>query len=331
MVSVGKPNNDTYLCHTWDSVAKKWVQDHVTTVKEEIDISGVAATVVTCNVTKMVEIALFKGPPRPEPTTAAPSTVAPSTVAATTVAAANGSVATTAAAPSNNTSNVTASTAAPVVDVNATTAASTVPVTTAAATTTTLAPENIPQLVSFTIAYPKANCTAKLNASTNGTFQANIRSQIASAAGVQASALQKFNLTCASINVEFQLVKDPSSGSVADMAKKIEDKVKAGTMQVTIDGQTATADTSSFTAVKDPSYPTPAPVVPKPKDDDDDLSAGAIVGIVIAVIALVVIVIVVVYVCCVKKNTRKQGAVRPTAQDQVEMTGNSNKAYTDYP
>ena len=61
------PSNFTFQCHTWDSAAKKWVQDHVTTVKEEIDISGVAATVVTCNVTKMVEIALFKGPPRPEP------------------------------------------------------------------------------------------------------------------------------------------------------------------------------------------------------------------------------------------------------------------------
>ena len=54
---------------------------------------------------------------------------------------------------------------------------------------------------------------------------------------MQAIALQKFNLTCASINVEFQVVKDPALGafvtdSVAVMVKKIEDKVKAGAMQV---------------------------------------------------------------------------------------------------
>ena len=75
---------------------------------------------------------------------------------------------------------------------------------------------------------------------------------------------------------------------------------------------------NSFKAEKDPD---PVPTKPVPSEADDDLSAGAIVGIVIGVIAAVVIVVVVLYVCCVKKTTRKQGAVRPEDQNNVEMKG----------
>jgi hypothetical protein len=276
----------------------------VTTVKEEIDITGSSATIVTCKVTKMVEVGLFKGPPKPEPTTMAPTTTGVATK------------------PSNATVNTNGT-----VDVNATTSGPTAGPTTAAITT--LAPEDIPHIVSFELVYPKENCTRKLNENATA-FSDDIRSQIAGVVSIGVGSLKKFNVSCGSIKVNFQLTKESGGKSVQEVVNIIEQKVKAGTMQVTIDGQNVTADTASFKSHKDPDYITPP--APTPSEVDDDLSAGAIVGIVIAVIAAIVIVIAVVYVCCVKKTTRKQAAVRPEDQsDNVEMKGRSNDAYTDYP
>lgn len=295
---IGRPTNNTYLCHTWDSVSKKWVLDGVTTVKEEISVGANPVAIVTCNVTKMVEVALFEGPPRPDPTTAAPSTSAANVTDSVTTPATSDPNATTTAAPS---------TAPPATTV-----------------TTTLAPDDIPHIISFKLDYPLDNCTRKLNQSGTA-FRDSIREQVASAAGTSTSAMQDFNVTCGSIDIIFKLTSFNGT-SVAAAMKNIEDKVKAGTLQVTIDGMNITADPTSFTAVRDPAYPTPKPKV---TESDDDLSAGAIVGIVIAVIAFVVIIIVVVYVCCVKKNSRKGTAVGP--KEDVELKGRSNDAYTDYP
>ena len=87
--------------------------------------------------------------------------------------------------------------------------------------------------------------------------------------------------------------------------------------QVSIDGQTVTADTTSFKAKKDPAYKD----VPTKDTTGDHLSVYVVVGIVVGVIVLVILLVFLLCCCLLKQKNKKQRAIAPQPARDVELNG----------
>lgn len=172
--------------------------------------------------------------------------------------------------------------------------------------TKALTKENYPQNVEFKLNYDKSKCETKLSSDKTGftnEIQKQVSDMLSSKANVNKDRLSKFDLTCGSIIVKFQVAHaSGDSLTVTTTLEKIKEMVSKGEMKVTIDGAEVAAVQDSFSATLHPDWVTPVP-------KDEGLGVGVIIAIVLCV--FLVIAIIVVVVVCVKKNAKEKNTIEP--------------------
>jgi len=331
-----KQTNNTYVCLRWDG-SSSWTTAYVATLTDRPVVSG-NASYISCNMTKFGYVALFEGPPVIEPSSSITTTISPSTsvmsnstvkvsatpaVNTTVKATATATVNTTATATVkntaavNSTATISATPSQSTAHVNATSVATT---TTA---TTTLAPKNYPRQCKLT--FP-GNCSLAFDSSTQDKVAKDIKKQIAKAANINQTSMTNFTIKCGSIIASWQQTYDKTA-TAEQAVTLLQTALTSYSINITVNGNTFSADISSFTAQTIvPPYATVAPT----SAPDDDLSGGAIAGIVIGVLIAVIIIALLVYIFFIRKKTRKDPKVEPNGND-LELRGKNNQAYENSP